>query len=60
MNKIRLNLSYALGSRMEIDSYLQSIKQSVIFVLFLRVFVLKLIRYGLDFHYGQTCCPTEG
>lgn len=29
MNKIRLNLSYALGRRMEIDSYLKSIKQSI-------------------------------
>ena len=29
MNKIRLNLSYALGRRMEVDSYLKSIKQSI-------------------------------
>lgn len=29
MNKIQLNLSYALGRRMEIDSYLKSIRQSV-------------------------------
>lgn len=29
MNKMRLNLSYALGRRMEIDSYLKSIKQSI-------------------------------
>lgn len=29
MNKIQLNLSYALGRRMEIDSYLKSIKQSI-------------------------------
>lgn len=28
-NKIQLNLSYALGRRMEIDSYLKSIKQSI-------------------------------